>query len=185
MLIGYCRVSTAEQSLDKYFDMLIDAGVDKRNIYYEKITGKKRDRPELERMLAELTNKDIVIVPDISRLSRSVKDLFEIVELVRSKGANIRSLRESWLDSTDARNKLLFTISAALAEFEASLISERTKEGLRAAKSRGRNGGRPSKRTEKAESVKIMYMGGMKIADIVKQSGLSRSTVNRIIRETQ
>jgi len=185
MLVGYCRVSTAEQSLDKYIDMLINAGVDERLIYKEKVTGKHRDRLELNRMIAELVPGDTVIVPDLTRLGRSVKDLYTIVGQINDKGAHVKSLRESWLNTQDSHGRLLFAIFSGLAEFESALISERTKEGLKAAKARGRSGGRPSKRTEKAESVMIMYRGGMKIVDIVKQTGLSRSTINRILRDME
>jgi len=190
MLVGYARVSTADQSLDHYIDMLTADGVDERNIYKEKVTGKHRDRPELNKMLAELKPNDTVVIPALTRLGRSVSDLYAIVRQIEEKGAVIKSLGESWLDSTagktttnGATRNLLFAIFAGLAEFEGALISERTKQGLEAAKARGRSGGRPSKRTEKAESVQLLYNSGMKIVDIVKQTELSRATVNRIIKD--
>ena len=181
MLVGYARVSTADQSLGKYIDMLLAAGVDSRMIYSEKISGKKEHRPELERMINGLKAEDVVIIPDISRLSRSVRDLFQIIDRIRACGSDIRSLKENWLDTTDPRNKLLFTMLAALAEFEADLISERTKEGIAAARARGRHGGRPSIQNKKAQMVCLMYDNGMKIADIVQQAKISRSTVYRIL----
>jgi DNA invertase Pin-like site-specific DNA recombinase len=190
MLVGYARVSTAEQSLDHYLDMLSAAGVDERNIYKEKATGKHRDRPELNKMLAELKKGDVVVIPALTRLGRSVSDLYKIVGQIEEKGATIKSLGESWLDTAasnetanGATRNLLFAIFAGLAEFEAALVSERTKQGLEAAKARGRRGGRPSKRTEKSESVQLLYNNGMKIADIVRQTELSRATVNRIIKD--
>lgn len=76
MLIGYARVSTTEQNLDRQIDALTGAGVDRRNIYMEKITGTKRDRPELNRMLNELQAGDTVIIPDLTRISRSTRDLW-------------------------------------------------------------------------------------------------------------
>ncbi|MCL2221242.1 MAG: recombinase family protein [Oscillospiraceae bacterium] len=183
MLVGYCRVSTEHQSLDKYVDMLADAGVDKRNIYKEKITGKHRDRPELNKMIGELVAGDVVVIPDLTRLGRSVKDLYTIVGQIHGANAHIKSIRESWLNTEDAQGRLLFAIFSGIAEFESSLISERTKIGLAASKARGRSGGRPSKRTEKAASVQVLYNGGMKIVDIVKQTELSRATVNRIVKD--
>ena len=87
------------------------------------------------------------------------------------------------MDTTTPQGKLLFTFFAGLSQFERDLISQRTKEGLRAAKARGRNGGRPSKINEKGESIKLLYQGGTKIADIVRQIGVSRSTVNRVLGE--
>ena len=183
MLVGYARVSSHEQSFNRQIDSLVLAGVDERNVYQEKTTGNKREQSELLRMIAELKPGDTVFVAELTRLSRSTKDLFDIVEQIQNKGADIKSLKESWLDTTTPYGKLMFTIFAGLSQFERELISERTKEGLAAAKARGRNGGRPSKRNEKGPTVELLYFGGMKIADIVKQTGLSRSTVNRVVRD--
>jgi len=183
MLVGYARVSDEQQSLDRQIDGLVSAGLDARNIYKEKITGTKRERPELERMIKELKPGDIILVTELSRLSRSTKDLFFITEQIREKGVDIKSLKESWLDTTTPHGKLMFTIFAGLSQFERDLISERTREGLAAAKSRGRCGGRPSKRNEKALTVKLLYDNGVKIADIVKQTELSRSTINRVVKD--
>lgn len=100
-------------------------------------------------MLEELQQGETVIVSELSRLSRSTKDLFEIVEKIHTAGAQIKSLKESWLDTTTPQGKFMFTIFAGLSQFERDLLSERTKDGLKAAKARGRSGGRPSKRNEK------------------------------------
>ena len=182
MLVGYARVSSEEQSLNRQIDSLVLVGVDERNIYQEKITGTKRERPELARLIAGLKPGDTVLVAELTRLSRSTKDLFDIAEQIQIKGANIKSLKESWLDTTTPHGKLMFTIFAGLSQFERDLISERTREGLAAARARGRNGGRPSKRNEKGLTVELLYKNGVKIADIVRQTELSRSTVNRIVK---
>ncbi len=183
MLVGYARVSTVEQNLDRQIDALINAGVDKRNIYQEKITGTKKERQELNKLIDELEDGDLVIFSDLTRLSRSTKDLFEIVEKIQNKSADIKSLKENWIDTTTPQGKLMFTIFAGLSQFERDLISQRTKEGLQAAKARGRSGGRPNKRTDKAVVVEAMYKQGIRIAEIVRQTQLSRSTVNRIIND--
>jgi len=183
MIVGYARVSDEAQSLNRQIDSLVLSDIDERNIYKEKITGVKRERPELNRMIAELKPDDVCVVAELTRLSRSTKDLFEIVELIQEKGADIKSLKEGWLDTTTPHGKLMFTIFAGLSQFERDLISERTKEGLRASKARGRSGGRPSKRNEKRLTVELLYNSGVKIADIVKQTDLSRSTVNRIVKD--
>ena len=185
MLIGYARVSTEEQNLDRQIDALVKYGVDKRNIYQEKTTGTKRDREQLNKMISELQEDDIVIVADLTRVSRSTKDLLEIVDRIKSKGAAIKSLKDTWLDTTSDNpyNSFLLTVMSGLSQLERDLISQRTKEGLASAKARGRNGGRPSKRNKKADLVKMMLDNGMKIVDIVKQTGLSRSTVNRLIKD--
>ena len=184
MLIGYARVSTTEQNLDRQIDALTGAGVDRRNIYQEKITGTKRDRPELNRMLNELQPNDTVIIADLTRISRSTRDLLEIVDKISKKGANIRSLKDTWLDTTSSNpyNTFLLTIMSGLSQLERDLISQRTKEGLASAKTRGRSGGRPSKIHENANAVMMLYSGGMRISDIVRSTGLSRSKVNRIVR---
>lgn len=184
MLIGYARVSTEEQNLDRQIDALTAAGVDKRNLYQEKITGTRRDRPELNQMLSELQADDTVIITDLTRISRSTKDLLDIVEKIKLKGAAIKSIKDTWLDTTSDNpyNHFLLTVMSGLSQLERDLISQRTKEGLASARARGRNGGRPSLQNQKGDMVKTLYQSGMKVVDIVNQTGLSRSTVNRILR---
>ena len=183
MLVGYIRVSTCDQNLDRQIDQLVDAGVDIRMIYQEKISGTIRKRPELERMLSELHPGDVVIITDLTRLSRSTKDLLEIVDEIKSKGANLKSLKDNWLDTTEANpySQFLLTVMAGLSQLERDLTSTRVKEGLEAASKRGRKGGRPSKQNEKKDTVIALADAGFKIADIAKQTGISRSTVNRIL----
>lgn len=141
MLIGYARLSTECQNLDRQIDMLVDYGVDKRNIYQEKITGTRSDRTQLNKMIEELQENDIVIICDLIRISRSTKDLLNIIDRIKAK------------------------------------------EGLKSAKARGRNGGRPSKRNDKADTVALLYREGYKIVDIVKQTGLSRATIYRTLKD--
>ncbi len=183
-LIGYARVSTDGQSLDRQIDALVAAGIDKRRIYKEKMTGTKKDREELTRMIDELENGGIVIITDLTRISRSTKDLLDIIERIKIRGASIKSLKDTWLDTTtnNPYNDFLLTVMSGLSQLERDLISQRTKEGLASARARGRNGGRPSKQNEKGEMVKALADSGMRIANIVKQTGLSRSTVNRILK---
>jgi DNA invertase Pin-like site-specific DNA recombinase len=128
----------------------------------------------------------LVIVAELTRLSRSMRDLFSIVEQIQEKGADIKSVKENWLDTTTPQGKLMFTLFAGLSQFERDLVSQRTKEALKAGKARGRCGGRPSKcHGPQAENVRILYKNQVKIADIVVSTGLSRSTVCRVIRELQ
>lgn len=185
MLIGYARVSTEDQNLDRQIDALRVAGVDNRMIYKEKITGTKRDRPELNKLLDNLESGDVVLIVDLTRISRSTKDLLEIVEKIKGKGASIKSLKDTWLDTTTENpyNQFLLTVMSGLSQLERDLISQRTKEGLASAKARGRSGGRPSKQNEKGEVVKALADSGMRIVDIVNATGLSRSTVNRILKK--
>jgi DNA invertase Pin-like site-specific DNA recombinase len=185
MLVGYARVSTLEQNLDRQLDQLIAYGVDKRNIYQEKVTGTKKDRPELLKMINELENGDIVVVADITRISRSTKDLLEIIDKIKEKGAGIKSIKDTWLDTSSENpyHEFLLTVMAGLSQLERDLISQRTKEGLQSARARGRKGGRPSKRNKKYNLVHMMIKNDYKIKDIVKETGLSRPTIYRILND--
>lgn len=183
MLIGYARVSTTDQNLDRQLDALIAYGVDKRNIYSEKMTGTKLEREQLNKMLDELQAGDTIVISDLTRISRSTKDLLAIIDKIKEKGAYIKSIKDTWLDTTSNNpyNDFLLTVMSGLSQLERDLISQRTKEGLASAKARGRNGGRPNKQNEKSPVVTALANSGMSIADIVKETGLSRSTVNRIL----
>ncbi|ADU25701.1 recombinase family protein [Ethanoligenens harbinense] len=180
MLLGYARVSTGEQLLDRQIDALELAGVEK--IYHEKVTGAKVDRPKLNELLNHLRSGDVIVVSDLTRLSRSTKDLFSIVDRIQLAGADIKSLKESWIDTTTPQGKLLFTIFAGISQFERDLISQRTREGIAAAASRGRHGGRPSKRNPKADTALKMYDSQeYTIPEICSATGLSKSTLYRYV----
>ncbi|NEZ46263.1 recombinase family protein [Clostridium niameyense] len=185
MLVGYARVSTEQQNLDRQIDMITSYGVDKRNIYKEKITGTKSNREQLNRMIDELQRGDVVIISDLTRISRSTKDLLKIVDDIKNKGAAIKSLKDNWLDTTSDNpyNDFLLTVMSGLSQLERDLISARTKEGLVSAKARGREGGRPNKRNEKADVVEMLYKEGYKITDIAKKTELSRASVYRILND--
>lgn len=187
MLIGYARVSTEEQNLDRQLDALAKYGVDKRNIYKEKITGTKKDREQLNKMLDELQDEDIVIITDLTRISRSTKDLLEIIDKIKNKGASIKSIKDTWLDTTSDNpyNSFLLTVMSGLSQLERDLISQRTKEGLASAKARGRVGGRPNKSNNKADLVYMLLDQDYKIKDIVDKTGLSRTTVYRVIKSRE
>ena len=176
MKIGYARVSTEEQNLDRQLDSLKEAGCEK--IFKEKITGTKKDRSELDKLMEHLREGDLIIISDLTRLSRSVKDLFSLVDQIEKKGANIKSLKESWMDTSTPQGKLMFTIFAGISQFERDLISQRTLEGLAAARSRGRNGGRP-KKDEKALilALKMYQEKAYSISEITKATGVSKTTI--------
>ena len=140
MILGYARVSTKDQNLDGQRDALSAAGAER--IFADMITGTARSRPELDRMIMELRNGDVVVVAKYDRLARSLKDLLEIVEQIQSRGAGFRSLGED-IDTTIPAGRLVFHVFASIAQFERERIVERTKEGLAAARRRGRIGGRP------------------------------------------
>ena len=180
MKIGYARVLTEEQSLNRQIDTLKQAGVEK--ILEEKITDTRKDRPELQKMLEQLRKDDVIIVTELTRLSRSTKDLFELVDILEKTGAGIKSLKESWLDTTTPQGKLMFTIFAGLSQFERDLIAQRTHEGLISAKARGKQLGRPKKFEDKKQVVINMYnSGNYSVNDIIKATGVSRTTLYRYL----
>ena len=176
MVIGYARCSTADQNLDWQLDALKKEGCER--IYQEKVTGTKKERPELNRMLEALRDGDTVIVCELTRLSRSTKDLFELVERISTAGANIKSLKEAWLDTTTPHGKLLFTITAGISQFERDLTYQRTMDGLAAARARGRLGGRPKSDPKMIEQALAMYdAGNIPVKDILTTTGISRATL--------
>jgi DNA invertase Pin-like site-specific DNA recombinase len=140
MLVGYARVSTQDQNPALQLDALKAAGCEK--LFVEKASGAQRDRPELLAALEYLRAGDSLVVWKLDRLARSLKQLIETVELLESRSIGLRSLTEA-IDTTTAGGKLVFHVFGALAEFERSIIRERTKAGLDAARARGKKGGRP------------------------------------------
>lgn len=181
MIFGYARVSTEEQNLNRQLDQLKEAGAEK--IYKEKITGTKKDRPELKKLLDYAREGDTIIITDLTRISRSTKDLISLVEELGDRGINIKSLKESWLDTTTAQGKLMFTIMAGLSQFERDLISERTKEGLKSARARGKQGGRPRVDKRNIERALMLYdLGNVSIADICNMCKISKNTLYNYIR---
>lgn len=179
-VFGYARVSTEQQNLDRQLDMLQKYGVD--HIYNEKMTGTKRNRPELEKLLERLTEGDTVVVESLSRLGRSTKDLIWLMETFNAKGVNLVSLKES-IDTTTSTGKLLFTLMSAIAQFERDVIADRTREGLNSARARGRKGGRPRTDTDKLrKAIKLYNTQQYSLSEIEDMTGVKRSTLYRGIR---
>ncbi|MCS3901741.1 recombinase family protein [Methanococcus voltae] len=182
MKIGYARVSTKEQNIEKYIEELKKVGCEK--IYFEKISGGKSERPEFNKMMETIRENDIVVVSDLTRLSRSMKDLITTMELFKSKGVQLKSLKEAWIDTTTAQGELMFNIFSALAEFERKLIKERTKNGLDVARSRGRVGGRPKVDLGKVEmAIKLYNSGECTLKEIKEITGVSKTTLYRYLEK--
>jgi DNA invertase Pin-like site-specific DNA recombinase len=142
MLVGYARVSTQDQNLAVQLDALQSAEC--QRVFVEKASGAQRDRPELKAALSFMRDNadDVLVVWKLDRLARSLGQLLETVEDLDRRRIGFRSLTES-LDTTSAGGRLVFHIFGAMAEFERSIIRERTRAGLDAARARGRTGGRP------------------------------------------
>lgn len=141
-IIGYARVSTQEQDVQLQVDALEKAGCLKSDIFIDRISGAKTQRPGLEKCLEQLQSGDILLVWRLDRLGRSMVHLVKLVEDLGKKGIGFRSLCDGVIDTTTASGELIFNIFSSLAQFERRLIQERTRAGLDAARSRGRKGGR-------------------------------------------
>src|SRR5262249_17549052 len=143
MLIGYARVSTHEQNLDLQRDALRKAGVNAKNLYTDKSTGTKAERPGLAEALSHLQEGDTLVVWRLDRLGRSLKHLIETVTALHAQGVAFQSITEN-IDTSNATRKLVFHIFGALAEFERNLITERTMAGVAAARQKRRKAARPN-----------------------------------------
>jgi len=175
MQIGYARVSTLDQNLDLQLDALKQVGCEK--IFQEKITGTKIKREQLQNAIDYLRAGDVLVVWKLDRLGRSLKDLLLIVNEMNQKGIGLKSLHEN-IDTTTSTGKLIFHIFASLAEFEKDVIKERTNAGLKAARARGRVGGRPKKLSDKQMNLlKTLHQDkDTSIADIMQKANLGIGT---------
>jgi DNA invertase Pin-like site-specific DNA recombinase len=178
MILGYARVSTSDQTLAAQTDALEAAGASR--IFAETISGAVRARTELNRLLDHLRPGDVVTVTKYDRLARSLRDLLDIVAAIEAKGAGFRSLAED-IDTTTPAGRLIFHVFASIAQFERERISERTKEGLAAARKRGRVGGRPPALTpdQRAEVRRMRDAEGRSIPEIARLFRVSPQTVRR------
>jgi DNA invertase Pin-like site-specific DNA recombinase len=139
--IGYVRVSSSTQSTDRQDDVMAELGVER--VFLEKVSGKNANRPELKKMLDYVREGDTVVVADISRLARSTRDLLTIIDHLTQKGVDFVSLKEK-IDTTTPQGRFVLTIFGALAELERENILGRQREGIEAAKARGKKLGRPA-----------------------------------------
>ncbi len=178
MLVGYARVSTQDQNPRLQLDALKDADCEK--IFVEKASSAQRDRPELSAAIDYARAGDTLVVWKLDRLARSLKQLIETIEGLEQREIGFRSLTEA-IDTTTSGGRLVFHIFASLAEFERSIIRERTRAGLEAARSMGRTGGRPPALTDKdLTAAKAMLTDDtMTVEEIAKQLGVAPSTLYR------
>ncbi|WP_299762369.1 recombinase family protein [uncultured Pontibacter sp.] len=187
MKIGYARVSTQDQRLELQLDALTQHGCEA--VFKEKRSGKSKDRPELEKMIAQLRTGDTVVVWKLDRLGRSLRDLIDLVSEFQKKGVDFVSLQDG-INTATATGRFTFNIFASLAEFEREIIRERTSAGLASAKARGRTGGRPAglskEAMEKARSAKILHASGEKsVGEIARILGIGRATCYRYIAQAE
>ena len=177
MIIGYARVSTQDQNPQLQLDALNGAACEQ--VFHETATGTFRDRPELTACLRTLRKGDSLVVWKLDRLARSLKDLVEIIHDLNQRGVGFRSLTES-IDTTSPGGRLVFHVFGALAEFEHSLIKERTIAGLAAARARGRKGGRKPALSPTDVRIAAAMLSDPNItkAEVAKHFSVSRVTLN-------
>jgi len=187
MFIGYARVSKSDgsQVLDLQIDRLIKAGVKEENIYTDRASGVKEDRLGLESCLKALREDDILVVWKLDRLGRNLKHLISTVdELTKRKiGFKVLSGQGVNIDTTTPSGKMVFSIFAALAEFERELIKERTIAGLKSARARGRKGGRKFKLTKAQVRLAQVSMKSRdsSVSELCKELGITRPTLYRYV----
>lgn len=183
MKIGYARVSTQDQSLDLQIDALKKMGCER--IYEEKASGKRDDRPELHKMLDSLREGDTVVVYKLDRISRSTRHLIELVESFEEQGVEFVSL-EDQIDTTTPMGRFFFRMMASIAELERDILSERTKAGLKAARARGRVGGRPRVDPDKIQIALRMYDSkDYTLSEIKKATGIGSTTLYRYVNKRE
>ena len=183
MLIGYIRVSKSDgsQSLDLQRDALLSEGVESDRIYEDLASGRKDDRPGLRACLKALQPKNTLVIWKLDRLGRDLKHLVNTVQDFNERDIGLRVLAGAGaqIDTTTANGRLVFGIFAALAEFEAELIRERTKAGLAAARARGRMGGRPRKMTLETLKMAMAAMTDPKsnASNVASRLGITTTTL--------
>lgn len=177
MIIGYTRVSTQDQNPQLQLDALTTAGCEE--VFHEKATGVARERPELTACLRTLRKGDTLVVWKLDRLARSLKDLVQIVHDLETRHVGFKSLTES-IDTTSSGGRLVFHIFGALAEFEHSLIRERTVAGLAAARARGRKGGRKPQLTtaDVRKAAAMLSDPNITKTEVASHFGVTRATLN-------
>jgi len=182
--IGYARVSTREQKDDSQVDALLAAGVARRDIYVDKVTGKQASRPQLDKALARLKEGDCLVITRLSRAMRSLKHMLALTEELEARGVNLRVIKQD-IDTTTSTGRLVFHILAAIDEWQRELIVEGTHEGLESARAKGNYGGRPRALSgEQVALAKRLSAEGQPVAVIARMLGTARANVYRALAGT-
>jgi DNA invertase Pin-like site-specific DNA recombinase len=179
MLVGYMRVSSDNdrQTTNLQRDALLDAGVDPRQLFTDKASGARDDRPGLQQALAYVQPGDCLVVWKLDRLGRSLPHLLQIITTLQAQGVAFRSLTEQ-MDTATPQGAFLFSVFGALAQYERALTQERVKAGLAAAKRRGKRGGRPRAIPEEQwTAICTALDGGMSKAAVCRTFGVKRATL--------
>jgi|SRR5699024_10243699 len=180
-IYGYARVSTQKQDLSRQLDILENYNCNE--ILTEKMTGTKSNRPELERLKDKLRPGDLVVVESFSRLGRSTKDLIDLVNYFEEHDVKLVSHQENF-DTTTPQGRLMMTVFQAFSQFERDLIVERTKEGLKSARARGRKGGRPKVDNKNiSRAINLYHTEEYSVKEIVEMTRISGATLYRYLKK--
>jgi DNA invertase Pin-like site-specific DNA recombinase len=180
MKLGYARVSTEDQNLDRQCQRLSAAGCEK--LFEEKLSGAKRNRPQLEKLIEQLRKGDVLVVTRLDRLARSTSELLRIAERITEKKAGLQSLDEPWADTTSPSGRMIMTVFAGIAEFERTLILSRTQEGRLAAQARGVAFGRPRKLLpDQQEFARELVKDGKSISAVARTFNVHPATIYRVL----
>jgi len=181
--VGYVRVSTREQHLDRQHDALTESGLTIDRVFEDKSTGRKFDRAGLTALLDYVREGDVVVVASLDRLGRSLSEVIRVADELHGKGIVLKSLRES-IDYSTSVGRMLAGIFAALAEYEVDLTAERAADARAAAAARGKQTGRPKALTDdQARQLRSLHAGGESVADLCRSFKVSRATVYRVLDE--
>lgn len=181
MIVGYARVSSKEQNMARQIEAFEKYGVGKT--FQEPLSGKDMNRPELQKALEFCREGDTFVVTELSRLGRSTRDLFSIIDGLEARGVTFKSIKEN-IDTSTPFGKMLKTILISLAEYERDIIKERQYEGIQLAKQRGIYKGRkPVKKSADFDKIADMvYRGEISAVDAMKQLSLKKSTFYKFYR---
>lgn len=181
-LLGYARTSTSAQDTARQVDALEKAGCER--VWQDAgVSGTRASRPQLDAMLDYAREGDVIVVWDLSRLGRSIRQLVVLADDLRQRGIHLRSLTQG-IDTSAPHGGLLLGLFAALAEMEREVLVQRTMDGLAAARARGRVGGRPPVLAgERLQAAQAMLAGGATKADVARALGISRTTVYRALEQ--
>ena len=173
--VGYARVSASDQKLDSQFDALKQTGCHK--VFSDRVSGIKVNRPGWEQLMVYVRPGDTVIVTELSRMSRSLMHLLEVVKAFEDQGIELVSLREN-IDTSTATGRGFLAMMGVISQMERELKAERTAAGRVAAKARGRTGGRPRTDPDKLEEARILYLNSNRTAaQVCKTVGIGRRTL--------
>ncbi|KZE66883.1 resolvase [Fictibacillus phosphorivorans] len=185
--IGYIRVSSTSQNLSRQIQQLSEIGMD--IIFEEKVSGATIDREQLQKMLEDLQEGDSIYVTDLTRITRSTQDLFELINLIRKKKASLKSLKDTWLDLSEDNpySQFLITVMAGVNQLERDLIRMRQREGIELAKKEGKFKGRLKKYHKNHAgmnyAVKLYKEGDMTVRQICEITNVSRASLYRKLSE--